>query len=184
MVLLLLSFQVTLRNAGEEAYKPELYGESITFQRTINESGTSAYLLKDENMKDVVRKSREAKEECKRVLDKFQIQVNSRLQSQILPYLPVLPLVLQVDSPIVILQQDEAKEMLNINSGDKLYKFFERSTLIKQCFDHYLAAQVILCHGVLNTPVQVEYNKAYDTLKTKARALKDLNAEYRRAMAK
>ena len=40
-------------------------------------------------MRDVVRKSKEAKDECKRILDKFQIQV---------------------DSPIVILQQDEAKE--------------------------------------------------------------------------
>ena len=113
--------QVTLRNAGEDAYKPELYGASITFQRTINESGTSAYLLKDQHLRDVVRKSREAKEECKRILDKFQIQV---------------------DSPVVILQQDEAKEMLKIESSDRLYKFFEKATLIKQCFDHYLAAQV------------------------------------------
>jgi len=142
--------QVTLRNTGEDSYKEELYGKSVTFQRTINESGTSAYLLKDENMRDVVRKSKEAKDECKRILDKFQIQV---------------------DSPIVILQQDEAKEMLKIESPDKLYRFFEKATLIKQCFDQYSAAQV-------------EYNKAYDTLKDKARALKDLNIEYRRAQAK
>jgi len=142
--------QVTLRNTGEDSYKSELYGKSVTFQRTINESGTSAYLLKDENMRDVVRKSKEAKDECKRILDKFQIQV---------------------DSPIVILQQDEAKEMLKIESPDKLYRFFEKATLIKQCFDQYSAAQV-------------EYNKAYDTLKDKARALKDLNQEYRKAQAK
>ena len=69
--------QVTLRNTGEDSYKEELYGKSVTFQRTINESGTSAYLLKDENMRDVVRKSKEAKDECKRILDKFQIQVDS-----------------------------------------------------------------------------------------------------------
>jgi len=142
--------QVTLRNTGEDSYKSELYGKSVTFQRTINESGTSAYLLKDENMRDVIRKSKEAKDECKRILDKFQIQV---------------------DSPIVILQQDEAKEMLKIESPDKLYRFFEKATLIKQCFDQYSAAQV-------------EYNKAYDTLKEKARALKDLNVEYRKAQTK
>ena len=61
--------------------------------------------------------------------------------------------------------------MLKIESPDKLYRFFEKATLIKQCFDQYSAAQV-------------EYNKAYDTLKDKARALKDLNIEYRRAQAK
>ena len=72
-------------------------------------------------MKDVVRKSKDAKEECLRILEKFQIQV---------------------DSPIVILQQDEAKEMLKVESADKLYKFFEKATLIRQCFDQYSAAQV------------------------------------------
>ena len=128
--------QVTLKNCGDDAYKPETYGRSITFQvfnlinlcnflltiqRTINESGTSAYLVKDEEMKDVVRKSKDAKEECLRILEKFQIQV---------------------DSPIVILQQDEAKEMLKVESADKLYKFFEKATLIRQCFDQYSAAQV------------------------------------------
>ena len=117
--------QVTLKNCGDDAYKPEIYGRNITFQRTINETGTSAYLVKDEEMKDVVRKSKDAKEECLRILEKFQIQV---------------------DSPIVILQQDEAKEMLKVESADKLYKFFAKATLIRQCFDQYLAAQVIGTH--------------------------------------
>ena len=94
----------------------------MTTQRTINESGTSAYLVKDDEMKDVVRKSKDAKDECLRILEKFQIQV---------------------DSPIVILQQDEAKEMLKVESADKLYKFFEKATLIRQCFDQYSAAQVL-----------------------------------------
>ena len=131
------TIQVTLKNCGDDAYKPETYGRSITFQvdlrsaifltqllifqRTINESGTSAYLVKDEEMKDVVRKSKDAKDECQRILEKFQIQV---------------------ESPIVILQQDEAKEMLKVESADKLYKFFEKATLIRQCFDQYSAAQV------------------------------------------
>ncbi len=67
--------QVTLRNTGEDAYKPELYGTSLTFQRTIFETGSSAYLLKDQHMRDVVRKSKDAMEECRRILDRFQIQV-------------------------------------------------------------------------------------------------------------
>ena len=142
--------QVTLSNVGEDAYRPETFGKSITFQRTINESGTSAYLLKDENLEDVARKSKNAKDECRRILDKFQIQL---------------------DSPIVVLHQDEAKEMLKMESPDKLYNFFEKSTLIKQCFEQYSQAQV-------------EYNRANSTLKEKARALKELSQEYRRQQAK
>ena len=37
---------VTLRNTGEDAFKPDVYGQSLTFQRTITENGTSSYLLK------------------------------------------------------------------------------------------------------------------------------------------
>jgi len=139
--------QVSLRNTGEDAYKPEIYGSSLTFQRTITENGTSSYLLKDCNMKDVIRNSKEAKEECKRILDKFQIQV---------------------DSPIVILQQDEAKEMLKVESPKQLYRFFEKATLIKQCFDEYSEAQA-------------EYSKAQENLKEKSRALRHLTNEYKKA---
>ncbi len=70
---------MTLRNTGEDAFKPEVYGSSLTFQRTIFESGSSAYLLKDEAMRDVVRKSKDAKEECRRILDRFQIQVPHKI---------------------------------------------------------------------------------------------------------
>ena len=37
---------VTLRNTGDDAFKPDVYGQSLTFQRTITENGTSSYLLK------------------------------------------------------------------------------------------------------------------------------------------
>jgi len=144
------TIQVTLRNTGEDAYKPDIFGESVTFQRTITESGSSSYSLKDHNGKDTGKKSKEAKDECKRILDQFQIQV---------------------ESPIVVLQQDEAKEMLKIESPDKLYDFFVKATLIKQCIDQYSAAQV-------------EYNKAYDTLEVKKQRLRELNDEYKKKQHK
>jgi len=142
--------QVTLRNTGDDAFKPDVYGQSLTFQRTITENGTSSYLLKDQNLKDVVRKSKDAKEECKRILDKFEIQV---------------------DSPIVILQQDEAKEMLKVESPMQLYRFFEKATLIRQCFDEYNEALA-------------EYSKAKETLKDQARSLRHLTAEYKKHKAR
>ena len=45
--------QVSLRNEGEDAYKPETYGKAITFQRTINDNGQSAVFIMDEKMAKV-----------------------------------------------------------------------------------------------------------------------------------
>ena len=39
--------EVTLSNEGEDAFKPDEYGKSITFIRTINQSGQSSVVLKD-----------------------------------------------------------------------------------------------------------------------------------------
>ena len=33
--------QITLANTGDEAYRPEVYGRSVTFQRTITEGGST-----------------------------------------------------------------------------------------------------------------------------------------------
>ena len=96
--------QVTLRNEGEDAYRPEVYGKSITFQRTINENGSSAVFILDENMDKVLKKTREARDEGKRILELFRINT---------------------DNPIAILQQEEAKELLRVESPGNLYNFFQ-----------------------------------------------------------
>jgi hypothetical protein len=43
------SVSVTLRNRGAEAYKPELYGKTITIIRTIARSGSSGYKVKSDS---------------------------------------------------------------------------------------------------------------------------------------
>lgn len=47
-------------------------------------------------------------------------------------------------------------------------RFFEKATLIKQCFDEYSEAQN-------------EYVKAHDNLKEKARALRHLTGEFKKS---
>ena len=76
--------QVTLKNEGEDAYKSEVYGSSITFQRTINDNGQSSVLIKDHKQNVVKKATKDAREEGKRILDNFRINT---------------------DNPIAILQQ-------------------------------------------------------------------------------
>ena len=93
--------QVTLSNEGEDAYKPDVFGEAITFKRTITDAGASAVSLVGETSHTVSGKA--AREEGARIQKAFNISV---------------------DNPIVILQQDQAKELLKMESPGKLYNFF------------------------------------------------------------
>jgi len=109
--------EITLNNDGEDSFKPEVYGRSIIFERSIRDNGQSIVRLKDVNG-NVKEERKRAKEEGKRALDMFRIQV---------------------DNPVIVLQQDEAKEMLKVESPDKLYQFFIKATLIKQVIEQYKA---------------------------------------------
>ena len=114
---------VTLKNEGEDAYKPEVYGKSITFTRTIWDSGQTGVLIKNYNGETIYKKTKDSREEGKRILECFRINT---------------------DNPIAILQQEEAKELLKVESPGALYNFFLKSTLLKQCLDQYTAAQTEL----------------------------------------
>ena len=97
----LIVVQVTLRNEGEEGYKREFFGDTITFKRTISDKGASAVSILGESSRAV--SGRAAREEGARIQKAFNISV---------------------DNPIVILQQEQAKELLRMESSEKLYNFF------------------------------------------------------------
>ena len=78
-------------------------------------SGVAPVFLKNQRQVTVL-KNKDAREEGKRILDCFRINV---------------------DNPIVILQQEEAKQLLRVESPVSLYNFFQRSTLLRQCIDQY-----------------------------------------------
>ena len=90
---------ITLKNQGEDAYKPEVCGTSILIQRTIWSSGQSSVTILDQN-ETTIRKNWEAREEGKGILESFRINT---------------------DNPIAILQQDEAKELLKVLTPENLY---------------------------------------------------------------
>merc|ERR1712098_21469 len=132
------------KNEGEDAYKSEVYGPSITFQRTINENGQSSVFIKDHRQNVVKKATKDAREEGKRILENFRINT---------------------DNPIAILQQEEAKELLKVESPEALYLFFQKSTLLKQCIEQYTAAKT-------------ELDKAKETIQDKKSGLSELKRKY------
>ncbi|NWH94312.1 SMC6 protein, partial [Aegithalos caudatus] len=103
---------ITLRNQGRDAFKPELYGPSITVNQRINQDGSRTYKLRSKSG-DVISSK---KEELIGILDHFNIQV---------------------DNPVSILTQEMSKQFLQTkNEGDK-YKFFMKATQLEQMKEDY-----------------------------------------------
>ena len=65
---------------------------------------------------------------------------------------------------IAILQQEEAKELLKVESPENLYTFFQKATLPKQCIDQYSAAKL-------------ELEKTRNTIETKRVQIRDLGKQ-------
>ena len=106
---------VTLHNTGDEAYRQERYGRRLTFRRTICLKGLSTLELVDWKG-SVIVSGRAALQEAANILRALNIQL---------------------ENPLTILQQDHAKEMLQVEKPEKLYSFFESATMISQCRAEY-----------------------------------------------
>lgn len=108
--------RVTLLNKGDDAYKHELYGDKITVERTIaTRGGYNGTKLFDAQGKEVSRSRKD--------LDELLDKVNA-----------------QVENPVAILDQEEAKKFLTGKSEDK-YAFFMKATELER-IDRNIAATV------------------------------------------
>nr|XP_054485028.1 structural maintenance of chromosomes protein 6 isoform X2 [Agelaius phoeniceus] len=118
---------ITLRNQGRDAFKPELYGTSITVNQHINQDGSRTWKLKSKSGTIISSK----KEELIGILDHFNIQV---------------------DNPVSVLTQEMSKQFLQTkNEGDK-YKFFMKATQLEQMKEDYS----FIGKTKKNTRVQIE----------------------------
>ena len=98
---------VTVLNGGDDAFHPEIYGKRITVERTIAlAGGYNGYKLLDERG---VEQSR-SKKDLDDMLDKLNIQV---------------------ENPVAILDQEEAKKFLTGKSSEK-YSFFMKATELER----------------------------------------------------
>ena len=91
--------RVTLLNEGGDGYRQDLYGDSITIERVISlRGGYNGYKLYNAEMKEVSR----SKKDLDEMLDHLNIQV---------------------ENPVAILDQEEAKKFLKGKASEK-YNFF------------------------------------------------------------
>ncbi|ELW71999.1 Structural maintenance of chromosomes protein 6 [Tupaia chinensis] len=103
---------ITLRNRGDDAFRANVYGDSIIVQQHISMDGSRSYKLKSQAGSVVSTK----KEELIAILDHFNIQV---------------------DNPVSVLTQEMSKQFLQSkNEGDK-YKFFMKATQLEQMKEDY-----------------------------------------------
>uniref|UniRef100_A0A673N170 Structural maintenance of chromosomes protein 6 n=1 Tax=Sinocyclocheilus rhinocerous TaxID=307959 RepID=A0A673N170_9TELE len=103
---------ITLRNRGRDAYKPEVFGQSINIDLRISSEGMRTYKLKSKTGHLVSSK----KEELISILDHFNIQV---------------------DNPVSILTQEMSKHFLHSKGEGDKYKFFMKATQLDQMKEDY-----------------------------------------------
>lgn len=97
---------IEMKNQGEDAFKPEQYGDIIIIERRILES-TSTTVLKNWQGKKVGAK----REELLELVEHFNIDV---------------------ENPCVIMSQDRSREFLHSGNNKDRFKFYFKATLLQQ----------------------------------------------------
>jgi chromosome segregation ATPase len=140
--------RVTLLNKGPDAFQPDKYPDSITIEKSISltSGGFNGYKLLDKYDKEQSR----AKKDLDSLLDQLNIQV---------------------ENPVAVLDQEEAKKFLTGKAEDK-YNFFTKATDLERMDRHYAT--------VLDDIQDMEENKLriQQNLKPLADNVKQLKAEY------
>lgn len=103
---------VKIKNEGDNAYKNELYGDTIIVERHFTKAGSSSYKLKSAEDRLITNK----KADLDDLLDYF---------------------ALQMDNPINVLTQDQSRQFLSNSTSHDKYKFFLRGTRLETLDSDY-----------------------------------------------
>lgn len=134
---------VKIKNQGRDAYQHEVYGDTIIVERHFSRAGNSGFYVKSETGRTISTKKRDVDE--------------------IVEYY-----CLQVDNPLNVLSQDNARQFLNAASAKQKYRFFLQGVQLQQLDDDFRVIEEYLNanehkEGELQTKVEVaekEYKKA------------------------
>lgn len=134
---------VKIKNKGNDAYQHETFGDTILVERHFSRAGTSGFYVKSDTGRTISNKKRDVDE--------------------IVEYY-----CLQVDNPLNVLSQDNARQFLNAASAKTKYRFFVQGVQLQQLDDDYRVIEEYLNanehkEGDLQTKVEVslkEYEKA------------------------
>ncbi|KAK3346253.1 P-loop containing nucleoside triphosphate hydrolase protein [Lasiosphaeria hispida] len=103
---------VKIKNQGQDAYKHDIYGDSIVVERHFSKTGSSGFKVKTEMGQTHSTKKQEVEE--------------------IVEYY-----ALQVDNPLNVLSQDNARQFLNASTKSQKYKFFIEGVQLQQLDNDY-----------------------------------------------
>ncbi|WZY74544.1 structural maintenance of chromosomes protein 6A-like isoform X2 [Brassica napus] len=109
---------VEMNNGGDDAFKPNVYGDTLVIERRISHS-TSSTVLKDSQG----RKISNRKEELRELVEHYNIDV---------------------ENPCVIMSQDKSREFLHSGNDKDKFKFFYKATLLQQVDDLLLGVDTKL----------------------------------------
>ncbi|KAL9057851.1 MAG: hypothetical protein Q9162_002081 [Coniocarpon cinnabarinum] len=104
---------VRIKNKGIGAYKRDLYGDSIVVERHFNRHGASGFKLKSKDARSIISIKRA---ELDDITDFF---------------------ALQLDNPVNVLTQDQARQFLNSSSNVDKYRFFMKGIQLEQLDTDY-----------------------------------------------
>jgi chromosome segregation ATPase len=104
--------KVRLKNKGNDAYQPDVFGASIIVERHFSRSGTGGYKLKNDNGKTISTK----KSDVDDMIEYYQ---------------------LMVDNPMNVLTQDAAKSFITSSTPAQKYKFFVEGVQLEALDNDY-----------------------------------------------
>ncbi|WRT67894.1 uncharacterized protein IL334_004868 [Kwoniella shivajii] len=104
---------VVMANSGPEAFKPDIYDPHIIIERTISLNGSSGYKFRATRDGRTVANKRA---ELTAICENFSINI---------------------DSPLTILTQDQARSFLQSSDPHKMYKFFLNGTQLSSLLETY-----------------------------------------------
>lgn len=101
-----------IKNQGDHAYMPELYGNTIQVERHFSRTGASGFKLKSEKGRVVSTRKFDLEEICDHMM-------------------------LQIDNPMTVLSQDQARQFIGSSSQAEKYKFFMKGVQLEQLDQDY-----------------------------------------------
>ncbi|KAG6421501.1 hypothetical protein SASPL_118055 [Salvia splendens] len=117
--------QVEIKNQGEDAFKHELYGDTITVERRISESAGGSITLK------TVKVEKLAPREM--ISDALSLDV---YRSNFIGSLnTAVSIQIDVENPCTIMTQDKSREFLHSGNDKDKFKFYFKATLLQQVDD-------------------------------------------------
>lgn len=120
---------ITLKNQGDEAYKPNEFGKSIVITRRFTKEGNSSWKIKSKDGKVISTK----KDELAAICDHMNIQVDNPMN--VLTQGRFTRLLLS--DRVLISKSDAARQFLSASHPSDKYKFFLRGTQLSQLHEEY-----------------------------------------------